>query len=153
MERADFPKTSLKISSSFRLEMVRQFCARFFAGNHVRELEAVTHQVTELPDFRRRDKVWLYHVAHEQVANPFGILAVRLVALLRLGIFGMGKDDMTSFFKDVEYGDPVLAGRFYADFRTVIFGKLVRRSLSRLEKEEKRASLYSVNPLGSVMPM
>lgn len=31
MERADFPKTSLKTSSSFRLETVRRFWARFFS--------------------------------------------------------------------------------------------------------------------------
>lgn len=31
MERADFPKTSLKTSSSFRLETVRRFWTRFFS--------------------------------------------------------------------------------------------------------------------------
>ena len=66
MERADFPKTSLKTSSSFGLETVRQFWARFFfAGEHVGKFDAIADQIPKLPDFRRRDKTGFDHIAHE----------------------------------------------------------------------------------------
>ena len=102
-------------------------CAVFLTGNHVGEFEAVTHQVTELPYFRGRDKTGFYHVTHEQVADPFGILAVSLIPLLRFRIFGMRKGNETGVFQDVEDRDPVLAGRFHADFRAVVFGKSLRQ--------------------------
>ena len=80
-------------------------------GEHVRELGAVAHQVAELPYFRRWDKAGLYHVAHEEVADPLCILAVSLIALLWLRIFWMGKRDETGFFEDVEDRNPILASR------------------------------------------
>ena len=43
-----------------------------------------------------------YHVVYEQVADPFGILAVIFVALLWLCIFEMRKGNETGFFEDVE---------------------------------------------------
>ena len=49
-----------------------------FAGQHIGELHAVTHQVAELADFRRRDKARLDQVAHEEVTNPLGIFTVSL---------------------------------------------------------------------------
>ena len=98
-------------------------CTVLFAGEHIGEFEAVAHQVTELADFRRRDKTRFYHVAHEQVADPFCILAVGLIALLWLSIFGMGQGDKTGLFKDIKNRDPVLASRFHTDFGTGIFGK------------------------------
>lgn len=52
----------------------------------------------------------LDHVAHEQVADPFCVLAIRLVALLRLGVLGMGEGDENMLFKDIEYWDPVFSG-------------------------------------------
>ena len=92
---------------------------------HVGELGAVTHQVAELTDFRGGDKTWSYHVAHEKVTDPFGILAVGLVPFLGLGILGMRKGNKTGFLKDVENRDPVLAGGFHTDLKTRVFGKPV----------------------------
>lgn len=82
----------------------------FFAGKHIGQLGAVADQITELADFRRRDKAGFDHIAHKKVTDPSGILAVSLVTSLRLCVFKMSKSDETSFFKDVENGDPVLAG-------------------------------------------
>lgn len=101
--------------------------AVLFPDKHVGELGTVTHQVAELADFRGGDKTWFYHVAHEEVADPFGILAVGLVPFLGPGILGMGKGNETGFLKDVENGDPVFAGRLHADLETGVFGKPVRQ--------------------------
>ncbi len=95
----------------------------FFAGEHIGKLGAVAPQASQLADFRGRDKTRFYHIVHEQVSDPFGILAVSLIALLRLCIFGMGQGDKTGLFKDIKNRDPVLAGRFHADLGTGIFGK------------------------------
>ena len=94
-----------------------------FAGQHVCELGTVPEKVTELADGSRWNKAGLDHPAHNEITDPFGILAVGLVALLRFCIFGMGKCNVTGFFKDVEDGNPVLAGRFHADEFAVILLK------------------------------
>ena len=51
------------------------------AGQHIRQLAAVTNEVAQMANGWRRDKRWLDHVAHEQVANPLCILPVSFVAL------------------------------------------------------------------------
>ncbi len=87
-----------------------------------------------MPDFGRRDKAGLYHITHKQVADPFGILAIRLVPFLRFRIFGVCKGNETGFFKDVEDGDPILAGRLHTDIGTGIFGKPVSQFLKPFGK-------------------
>lgn len=102
-------------------------CAVLLSREHVGELGAVTHQGAELADLRGRDKAWLYHAAHEEVADSFGILAVGLVPFLGLSIFGMRKGNETGLLKDIEDRDPVFSNRLYADLEAGIFGKPVRQ--------------------------
>ena len=78
-----------------------------------------------MSDGRRWNKAWLDHIAHEQVANPFGILAVGLVPLLRLGVLRMGERDRMVDFESVEHWNPILAGRFHANFVAGIQGQPV----------------------------
>ena len=92
----------------------------------------VTGDVVYLKDFyeevdvtRRRDKAGLDHAAHEQVTNPSGILAVGLVPLLRLGVLRMGERDRMVDFESVEHWNPILAGRFHANFVAGIQGQPV----------------------------
>ncbi len=73
-----------------------------------------------MPDFQRRDKTGLYHIAHEEVANPSCTLAVSLVAFPRFGIFWMGQSDRADFFKNIEYRYSVLTSRSHTDFNTVV---------------------------------
>lgn len=95
----------------------------FLSDQHVGELEPITAKITKLPDIRRRDKTGLDHPTHEEITDPFGVLAIRLVTFLGLCVFRMSNDAVAGLFKDVKHWDPILAGRFHADFRTVIFGK------------------------------
>ena len=60
---------------------------------------------------------------HKEAADPFGIFDICLIAFLRLCIFGMDKSDKAGSFKDIEYWNPVLAGRFHTNFRTGVFCK------------------------------
>ena len=55
------------------------------------------------------------HAAHEQVANPTSVLAIRLVALHGLGVFGVSERNPAGLFEDVEHGNPILPRRFHAD--------------------------------------
>ena len=82
-----------------------------------------------MTDIWGRDKAGLDHVAHEQVANPLGVFPVSLVSLLRLGVLGMGKGYPAALFKDIEYWDPILSGRFHADLRASILGKPISQVL------------------------
>jgi hypothetical protein len=81
--------------------------AIFLPDQTIGQFETLAHQIAEVSDVRRRDKARLDHIAHEQVTNPLGILAVGLVALLRLGVLRVRERDQTGLLKDVEYGNPV----------------------------------------------
>ena len=94
--------------------------AVLLAGDHVGELHAIANQIAKLANDWRRDKAGLDHAAHEQVANPAGVLAVCLVALHGFGVLWMGERDLAGLFEDIEYGNPVFPGGFHADLCTVI---------------------------------
>ena len=94
--------------------------AVLFTGDHVGELGTVANQIPKLTNDRRRDKAGLDHTAHEQVANPTSVLAIRLVALHGLGILWMGECNLAGFFEDVEHGNPVFPGGFHTDLCAVI---------------------------------
>ena len=84
--------------------------AVFLARDHIRQLRVVAKEIAELTDIRGRDIARLDHVAHEQVTDPFRVLAVRLIALLRPGVLGMGEYDEDMLFEDIEHGNPVFSG-------------------------------------------
>ena len=63
-----------------------------------------------MTDFSGWDKRRPDHVAHEQITDPFRILTVGLISLLRFGVLGVSKYDIACFLKDIENRDPVLAG-------------------------------------------
>lgn len=111
-----------------------------FAGQHIGELCTVAHQVPELPDIRRWNKAGLDHTAHIQVANPFCVLTVSFVTLLRLRVFGMCQCDPAGLFEDVEYGNPVFSCGFHTDIRTGILGEPVSQ-LPQSFGERRKASL------------
>ena len=98
-------------------------CTVFLTSQHVCKLDTVTDQVTELTDFRRWNETWFDHIAHEEVTDPFSIFDIGFVTFLRLGVFRVSQSNKTGFFKDVEYGDPVLARRFQTNFETGVIGK------------------------------
>ena len=76
-----------------------------------------------MADGWRLDEGRFDHVAHEQVTNPLCVLPVSLVALLRLCVLGACQYNRTEFLEDVEDKNPVLAGRFHANFLAVILVK------------------------------
>ena len=69
------------------------------------------------------DKGRLDHVTHEQIAYPLRILTVSLIPFLWFGVLGVSKYDIAYLFENVEYRDPVLAGRFHAYICTIVRGK------------------------------
>ena len=96
------------------------------ASDPAGELEPVTYQIPQMADVSRWNKGRFNHVTHEEVTDPFGILTVCLVPLLRFGVFRMGKGNKEpGLFQDIENGDPVLTGRFHTNFKTVVFRKPV----------------------------
>ena len=80
------------------------------ARQHLRQLHAVADQLTKMANSGWRDKGRLGHAAHEQVAYPAGILAVGLIALLRLCVLWMSKRDMIGLLQDIKNRYPILAG-------------------------------------------
>ena len=108
--------------------------AILLAGDHVGQLHAVANQITKLANDGRRNKAGFDHAAHEQIADPAGILAVGLVALHGFGVLGMGENDLAGLFEDVEHRNPVLPRRFHAHLRAVQTGKPFREFSQTLGK-------------------
>ena len=94
-----------------------------------------------MTDIRGRNKARLDHVAHEQVADPLGILTIRLVALLGFRVLGVSQCNEAGLFEDVEDRDPILAGGFHADFRAVVLGKPGRQLPQSLGKRREAGLL------------
>ncbi|KLU63601.1 hypothetical protein CEB3_c00300 [Peptococcaceae bacterium CEB3] len=93
-----------------------------------------------MPDYRRGDKAGFDHIAHKEVTDPFGIFAIRFVSFLRFCVLGMCQGNKTGLFKDVEYGNPKLAGRFHTNFDTGEFRKPISQ-LSKALGKGREASL------------
>ena len=90
------------------------------------EYEPKEYSWIEMPadnDIWRRDKGRLDHATHEQVTDPTDILTVGFVSFLWFGVLGMSKGHLTGSLKCIEHRDPVLAGRFHADFGAIVFLK------------------------------
>ena len=121
--------------------------AVLFASDHVGEFDTIANKVTKLAYDGRRDKAGLDHAAHEQVANPAGILAIRLVALHGLGVLGMGERDLAGLFKDVEHGNPVFPGGFHADLCAV----QLRQPITKVSKTSGESGKPGFMVIGSVM--
>lgn len=115
--------------------------AILFTSLHVRELPQITDEVTQMADSWWRNEARLDHVAHEQVANPLGVLAVGLVPLLRLGVLRMGERDSVVGFEDVEHWNPILTGRFHANFVTGVQRQPIVQFLEPFW-ETRETSLY-----------
>jgi hypothetical protein len=74
----------------------------------------------------------------EQVSDPLGILLVGLLALDGPDILRMGKDDLDMIFKDIEDGNPILAGGFHTDVMAIVFEKPVTESIEVGVKRRER---------------
>ncbi len=70
-----------------------------------------------------------FHKANaKQITDPLGIFHIILVSLYSLYPFGIGNNDTdTTTLQDVEYGNPVLSGRFHANIVTIVFQKPIRK--------------------------
>ena len=112
-----------------------------FASEHVGKFDAITHHITEVSNFRRWDKTWFDHIAHEKITDPFCIFAVGLITLLRFCVFRMSEGNKTSFFKDVKDRDPRLARIFHTDFDTVVLDKPVSQLFKTIGKGREASML------------
>ncbi len=83
--------------------------AVLLSGLHVGQFAEIADEIAQVPDSRRRNEARPNHIAHEEVADPFRILPVGLVALLRFGVLGMGKRDRVVLFEDIEHGNPIFS--------------------------------------------
>lgn len=106
-----------------------------------------------MTDIRRRNKAWFNRVTHKQVANPFSVFTVGFVAFLRFRIFGMSKSNPAGFLKNIKDRDPVFPDDSIQTSVQEYLASQSDSSCNPFEKEEKRACLYSVRLLVSVIPM
>ena len=108
----------------------------FLAASHRCKFVAVTSQLAEDADILVWDKAAFHQADAKQIANPFGVLGIILIALYSLDPFRVGNDDTDPpFLKNIEDRNPVLPSGFHADVQTVILmepvGKVVQVRVKR----------------------
>lgn len=81
------------------------------------------------------------HVTHKEITDPFGILTVGFIALLRFCIFWMGKCNKTDFSRMLKTGIQYLPEDSIQTSVQLYLASQLDSSLSPFEKEEKRACL------------
>ena len=78
-----FSEYIIKNVNQFKIRNRKKDLIRIlFTNNHTSEFKTVTNQITEMLDVSREDKRKFDYVTYAKVTNPFGILAVSLIALL-----------------------------------------------------------------------
>ena len=75
MERKELPKIFEKILPSFNYEHDSSH------DDYIGEFEVVSYQILKLLDISGRNIRRLYHAAHIQAADPFGVPVVGFVSL------------------------------------------------------------------------
>ena len=90
------------------------------AGPDTNELVAVAEDLTHRPDGCGRDEGARDEVVLEEVGNPLGVFAVRLLAPNCLGVLGVGEGKSDLLLEDGPDRDPVLAGRLHAGDGTIL---------------------------------
>ena len=90
----------------------------------------VAGKLTQNADIQVWDEAAFDKANTKQIPNPLGIFHIILVSLYSLYPFGIGNDDPdTTTFQNVEYGNPVLSGRFHANILTIVVQKPIRKTV------------------------
>ena len=93
-----------------------------FTAFHTGEFVTVTGQFPQNTDIPGWDKAAFHQTDTEQIPDPLGVLGVILISFHSLDPFRVGDDDTdTLFFQNVEYGNPILPGRFHAHIQAIVF--------------------------------
>ena len=155
IERADLPKTSVKTSSSLRLDTVRQLRARFFSPTII---------LVSLKRYRIRSRSWrmsaggiklgltMSHMNRSQIH----FASLRSVLLPLRGFVYLGcasTTDTPACSRILKTGIQYLP---VDSMQTSLHSYLASQSHSSFNpfvKDEKRACLYSVMLFGPVIPM
>ncbi len=88
----------------------------------------------------------------KQITDPFYVLAVGFIAFLWFGILGVSKRHPTGFLKDIKNRIQYLPEDSIQTSVQEYFASQSASYRNPFEKEEKRACLYSVRSLESVIP-
>lgn len=153
MEWSAFQKTLLKTLSSFRLEMVRQFWARFFTGEHVGKLKTTAHQISELVDFQEGIKFSFIMLRMNRTQIHLVSLWLVSFPLCSLVYLGCCKNSETVFLRMLKTGIQYLLVNFMRTLSQEYLASLWVNCFKSLKKEGKQAGLCSVSLFVSVIPV
>ena len=155
MEREDFPNTSEKTSSSLKLDTVRQFWARFFSPVIIQV--SLKRYLTRSLNWRIsaggiKEGLTIPHIYRSQIH----FASLRSVLFPFCGLVYLGWDRVTHklfFSKILKTGIQYLPVDSMHTSLQLYLTSQSHNSCNPLVKEEKRACLYSVRPLESVIPI
>ena len=106
-----------------------------FTGTHGNELAAIAGEFAQNADVFGGDIAAGHKTHAKEVADPFGILLVILVALNSRDPLGVCDDNMDGTLKNIPNGNPVLAGTLHANVLAVIFKEpLLEREQTAVER-------------------
>ena len=155
IEREDLPNTSEKTSSSFKLETVRQFWARFFSPVIIQV--SLYRYLTKSLNSRMsaggiKEGFTIPHIYRSQI--HFASLRSVLFPFWGLVYLGWERVTQTLFFsKILKTGIQYLPVDSIQTSVQLYLASQSHNSCNPFEKEEKRACLYSVRLWESVIPM
>ena len=118
-----------------------------FAGNKLKPVAGILPQD---PDQFAGDKTAGNKAEAKQVADPFGIFFIILVAFYRLDPLGIGNGYADGILKQIEYRHPIFTSRLHADIKAIVVKQPLLKLQDGIVKGGK--SLFLVvgrNPLRS----
>src|SRR5215467_11079402 len=120
MSRPETPKGSEMTLESLILALSSSLMIRLRpSAPGVDQLDPITQERAQLPQFRRRDVTRLQQAVAQQVCDPLGIFDIGLATRHSLDVTRIGDDQLEVTFEDVVDRLPVNASRFHRYGRTI----------------------------------
>jgi hypothetical protein len=121
--------------------------AILFSDRIAGQLDAVTHKVAKLPDFKRRNKTAGDEIVFKNIRDPLRILGIGFLPANRFDVLGVRQDDITRAFKYVVYGDPIFPCGLHTNIPAIVFGKPYGQASQIAGERRETASLVGCYPL------
>ena len=103
----------------------------------------VAYQVPKLSDICGRDKTSVKQIVLEDVRNPFFVPLVGFLAFDCFCVFGMGKNQIACWLKNIPDRNPIFPCGFHANIPAVVLGEPVCEAAQIAGESGKTLSFVS----------
>ena len=97
---------------------------------HRNQLISIAGKFPKNADIQVWDEAAFHKTYTKQITDPLGVFCIILVSLYSFYPFRIGNNDPdTTFFKDIEYRNPILSCGFHADIQAAVFQQPVCKAV------------------------